>query len=175
MIHAKQTGDIIRIYRSLPTDYFIGRTKINLKTASVEIQQSQGFYEVVEATIGANQEKENLIPSDLVDNQYIERVRNFTQQEIDDKIALDLVNQNNQEVENQLNKGRTLAIDIFVFVRKHTGLTVNQKSILKALAILLYQGDIEQSIIDFGAISRPATTGKMQSVYDYLETKFNEL
>jgi hypothetical protein len=129
MIHARLINGIVK-KQLLPTSYMIGRTKINLRTASLEIQQSEGFYEVVEAVIGANQELIPLIASDLIGSKYVERIRDFSQQEIDDKIALDLVNQNNQEVESQLNKGRSLAVEIFVFIRKHTGLTDNQKSIL---------------------------------------------
>ena len=100
----------------------------------------------------------------------------FTQEEIDERNANELEQQNIQDVERQLSKANGIALAIFVFVRKdNVGLTDNQKSILMGLAVLLRNGNIEQAQADFNAITRPANANKMQRVYDRLKTEFDKL
>jgi len=105
-----------------------------------------------------------------------EVIESITQAEIDERNALELEQQNIQDVERQLSKANGIALAIFVFVRKDSvGLTDNQKSVLMGLAALLRNGNIEQAQADFNAITRPANANKMQRVYDRLKEQFDNL
>ena len=104
-----------------------------------------------------------------------EVIESITQQEIDEREALILEQQNEIDVLRQLEKAKDLATKIFIFVRKHQGLTDNQKNVLKGLARDLMQGDVEQAIADFNSITRPVNAGKMQDVYDRLKIEFDNL
>lgn len=173
MYGKEEISGIITEYSSLPRSYKIGRTTINLQTASAEIIASQGFKPLVKPFITRYQRY--LQEWDLIDGVYHQKYEDFTAEEIAEKDANDLANQQRKEVEQQLTKAQELAKDIFVFVRKHTGLTDNQKGILMGLAKDLMQGDIEQAKDDFGNITRPVNENKMQKVYDTLKTKFDAL
>lgn len=89
---ARLENGTVKKYGSLPTRYLIGNTLINLETASVEIQQNEGFYEVQEAILVEYQSKEPLVDTDLIDNIWVERIRDWSQEEIDTKIQSDIIN-----------------------------------------------------------------------------------
>ena len=65
----------------------------------------------------------------------------------------------------QLEKGDELAKEIFSFVRKHSGLTDNQKTTLKSLAVNLFSGQIEEALTEWATITRPTQEGKMQKLH----------
>jgi hypothetical protein len=109
----------------------------------------------------------------LFDNGVI--IEGWTQADTDAQTELEEEIQFLQETIEQLEDANNLALDIFSFVRKHSGLTTNQRGILKSLAILLFQGDIEQAKTNFDAIQRPTEEGKMQKVYDRLKLRFDNL
>ena len=87
---------IVKKYRTLPTRYLIGNTLINLETASEAIQQSEGFYEVLEATPTQYQSIIPLVETDLINDVWIERLRDWTQEEIDTSIQTDAIETSEQ-------------------------------------------------------------------------------
>jgi len=143
------------------------------KTKLKQILGSYSTSQILEAG-----EKEFSFATDLLSYHFDNNddlIDDTTQAERDNLIALELENQYLTETIQQLEDGNELAKDIFSFVRKHPNLTDNQRSVLKALAMLLFMGDIEQAITDFNAIIRPTANNKMQEVYDYLKVRFDAL
>lgn len=83
MIYAKEEKGKMKIYATLPKDYQINGIKHNLSVLPIETINAEGFYELIVPTITETQRLEPLLPTDLVGNQYIQRVYDYTQTEID--------------------------------------------------------------------------------------------
>ena len=88
MIYAKEDKGVVRIYNVLPKDYQINGIKHNLSVLPIETINEQGFYELIVPTITENQRLEELLPSDLIGTQYIQRVYDYTQAELDEQLAI---------------------------------------------------------------------------------------
>ena len=80
MKYAKIENGTVRVYATLPKTY---ENIINFQKADIETINSKGFYELVEPILTQYQRAETLLVSDLVGTQFIQRVYNFTQAEID--------------------------------------------------------------------------------------------
>ena len=80
MKYAKIENGTVRVYATLPKTY---ENIINFQKSDIETINSKGFYEIVEPILTQYQRVEHLLPSDLVGTQFIQRVYNFTQAEID--------------------------------------------------------------------------------------------
>ena len=98
MIYAKNNNGKVSIYRVLPKDYQINGIKHNLSVLPIETINEQGFFELVVPTITETQRLESLLPTDLIGTQYIQRVYNYTQAEID----ADIVKAAKDEFKNNL-------------------------------------------------------------------------
>ena len=80
MKYAKNINGTVRVYATLPKTY---ENIINFQKAEIETINSKGFYELVEPILTQYQRAETLLVSDLIGTQFIQRVYNFTQAEID--------------------------------------------------------------------------------------------
>ena len=108
---AKLENGTIRLYGSLPTDYPINGIRHNLSVLPIEIINTEGFFEVITPSITQYQRLEPLIPSDFDGTQWIQRVYNFTAQEIADY--------DDEQIENQtLSTLQQREIDANDFINK---------------------------------------------------------
>jgi tRNA(Ser,Leu) C12 N-acetylase TAN1 len=179
MIFAKNINNTVRTYNSLPTNYEINGIRHNLRVLPIETVNAEGFYEVVIPTITQYQRLENLIPSDLVGNQWIQRVYNFTQQEIDDYDQEQIDNAIDAIVNTYEADGRAFFVKLRRKIREYyddgnitQAQYKNIRTSLQPVIQPLRYGDWDVAQDEINAISRPA--GQMGVLYDFLKNKIDQ-
>jgi len=152
---ARLENNIVKLYRALPTRYIINGMPHNLKKLPESVHEGEGFYNVVVPTITTYQALEDLIESDFDGSQWIQRVRNFTQEEIDayddNLVGFDL--------QKEIGDGVKAANQLKVYLKRT--LTVNQfknaRNLLKPVWSSLKNGDWDIAKDEMEALSVPAS------------------
>jgi hypothetical protein len=178
MIYARNENGTVRTYNVLSNNYDINGVRHNLSVLPIETINSEGFYELIKPTITQYQRLEPLLPSDLVGNQYIQRVYNFTAQEIIDYDEAQIDN----SIDNDLDIKQQDGEQFFIKVRRKVRRFYNDGNITKVqyetirislqpvIQPLRYgDWDIAQNVIN--GISRPS--GQMGLLYDFLKNKID--
>ena len=179
MIYAKNNNGTIRVYGSLPTDYPINGIRHNLSVLPIEIINSEGFFEVIIPSITQYQRLEPLQVSDFNGTQWIQRVYDFTAQEIadyDDQLienqALSLLQQRESEGINFINKTVTAIKRRYDEGNLTQTQYKNIRTSLEPVIRFLKLGDWDLAQDTINGISRPS--GQMGILYDFLKNKIDE-
>ena len=178
MIFAKNDNGTIRIYRSLPTNYPINGIRHNLSVLPIETINTEGFYELIVPSITQYQRLESLIPSDFNGTQWIQRVYNFTAQEIADYDEQQIENQTLQLIQQRESDGNAFFYKVVTAIKRRYdegNLTnaqyKNIRSSLKDVLLPLKFGDWDLAQDAINAINRPS--GAMGVLYDFLKNKID--
>ena len=175
---AKLENNIVKIYNSLPTRYLINGMPHNLSKLPVGIQEDEGFYEVIVPTITQYQRLEDLIPSDFNGTNWVQRVYDFTAQEVIDYDELQIENAISQDLNTKQQDGETFFVQVRNKIRRfYNDGNINQtqyKSIRTSLQPVLQPlryGDWDVAQDNINAISRPS--GQLGNLYDFLKNKID--
>jgi len=174
MTYAKIENGTVKT-KSLPRIYEI---IINFIKADIATINSKGFYEVVIPTITQYQRLIPLEVTDLVGNQFIQRVYDFTQAEID---AYD-EQQETQTVQQLLDTFETDGIEFYrevaVLVKKNYDNGTITETQYKAVRVTLEPalrplklGDFDIAQDNINAITRP--NGILGQLYDFVKNKID--
>ena len=175
MTYAKIENGTVKIFNILPIIY---KNIINFKKADIETINAKGFYEVVVPTITQYQRLEPLEVADLIGNQFIQRVYDFTQAEID---AYD-EQQENQTVQQLLDQfeadGNEFYREVAVLVKKNYDNGTITQTQYKAIRVVLEPalrplklGDFDIAQDNINAINRPS--GTLAPLYDFVKNKID--
>ena len=102
MTYAKEENGQVRNMGNVPVQY---KNHLTFRKTTIEVKNSEGFYEVVEPIITEYQRLINLEPSDLSNDLYTHRVYDFTQQEIDDYDEQQEENESDAQMREHIEKG----------------------------------------------------------------------
>ena len=179
MIYAKNENGTVRIYRALPTNYKINNIRHNLSVLPIETINEQGFYELIVPAITTYQRLEPLIPSDFNGTQWIQRVYDFTAQEIadydDQQIetqTLSTLQQRESDATDFINKVVTAVKRRFDEGNLTQAQYKNIRTSLEPVIRFLKLGDWDLAQDTINGISRPA--GQMGTLYDFLKNKIDQ-
>lgn len=176
---AKLENGTVRLYGALPSYYLINGVPHNLRVLPIDVQESEGFYDVQVPSITQYQRLEPLIPSDFDGTKWVQRVYNFTAQEIADY--------DNEQIESQtistLQQRESDATDfinkvVTAIKRRYDegNLTQTQykniRTSLEPVIRFLKLGDWDLAQDTINSISRP--NGQMGTLYDFLKDKIDE-
>jgi len=176
MRYAKIENGTVNIFNILPRIY---KNIINFKKADIETINAKGFYEVVIPTITQYQRVLPLEITDLIGTQFIQRVYDFTQAEID---AYNLEQENRPILEllQQFESdGNTFYNDVKLMVKKHHTKGTITDAQYKAIRVTLEPalrplklGDFDIAQDNLNAIPRP-TNAKLAILYDFVKNKID--
>jgi hypothetical protein len=175
---ARLENTIVKLYGSLPTYYKINNVPHNLRNLSVETQEAEGFYSVNTPTITVYQRLEALIPSDFNGTEWVQRVYNFTAQEIIDYDETQVENAIAQALDIREQDGIALFKRLRNLVnRKHSDAVISnaqykgiRNTLQPALQPLRYgDWDIAQDNID--DIAPPS--GQLLALYTFIKDKID--
>ena len=179
MIYAKEINGQVSIFRALPTNYKINGIRHNLSVLSIETINAEGFYELIVPTVTEYQRLEDLLPTDLVGTQYIQRVYTFDQDEIDAKIeadaeqsALNIVSQRTRDGEDFFNKVATKVKRSYDDGNINQSQFKNIRTSLKDVLLPLRFGDWDLAQDNINAVTRPS--GQLGGLYDFLKNKIDQ-
>lgn len=166
---AKLESGTVKIYRQLPTRYNINGVPHNLFKLPVSVAEDEGFFNVVEVIPTTYQAVEDLIESDFDGTNWIQKLRDFTTQEItdyDDNIV-------RLELQNEILDGVTASNQLKVYLKQN--LTVNQYKSAREIMVFVWaqlrNGNWDLAKDELLKVSTPA--GKLTDMKNVIMAKID--
>ena len=181
MKYGKEINGEVKIFSDQSTlfkNYEINGIRHNLSVLPIETKNAEGFFELVQPTITVYQRLIDLELGDLVGNQWIQRVYDFTAQEIADYDDAQIENQALQLIQQRESDGNAFFYKVVTAIKRRYdegNLTnaqyKNIRSSLKDVLLPLKFGDWDLAQDAINAINRPS--GAMGVLYDFLKNKID--
>ena len=170
-MRARLENSVVRKYGTLPSRYLIGATYVNLETMDDSVKDSEGFFTVQPVVVLEHQSAEPLIETDLVNDFWIERVRDWTAQEIADYIEAQLELAEESILETELVDGKNAALKLKVYLKRN--LTVNQyknaRILVRPVWDALRAGDWDIALDEITIIDDANSTAISQKIKTHIE------
>ena len=115
---ARLEDNIVKMYSQLPTRYMINGIPHNLSKLPESVHEAEGFFNVVTPVITEYQSLIDLVDTDLVGNEWIQRVYDFTAQEVIDYDEAQLESAASNELRTELNDGIEAAHTLKVYLKR---------------------------------------------------------